>query len=45
MGRSRTVRAAALVTVGLAATACGDDAPPPDAPMDTAQRQEACEAA
>ena len=45
LGRSRTVRAAALVTVGLAATACGDETPPPDTPLDTVQRQEICEAA
>jgi uncharacterized protein YgiB involved in biofilm formation len=44
LGRSRTVRAAALVTVGLAAAAC-DDTPPPDAPVDAAQRQDICEAA
>lgn len=44
LGRSRTVRAAALVTVGLAATAC-DEAPLPDTPLDADQRLEACEAA
>jgi hypothetical protein len=44
LGRSRCVRAAALVTVGLAAAAC-DETPPPDTPLDSAQRLEACEAA
>lgn len=44
LGRSRCVRAAALVTVGLAASAC-DETPPPDAPLDSAQRLEVCEAA
>jgi uncharacterized protein YgiB involved in biofilm formation len=42
--RSRTVRAAALVTLGLGATAC-DDAPPTDLPGVAAARLEACRAA
>jgi uncharacterized protein YgiB involved in biofilm formation len=42
--RSRTVRAAALVTLGLGATAC-DDAPPGDLPGVAAARLEACRAA
>jgi hypothetical protein len=42
--RSRTVRAAALVTLGLGATAC-DDAPPGDLPGAAAARLEACRTA
>jgi uncharacterized protein YgiB involved in biofilm formation len=42
--RSRTVRAAALVTLGLGATAC-DDPPPSDLPAVAAARLEACRAA
>jgi hypothetical protein len=44
LGRSRTVRAAAIVSVGLAAAGC-DEAPLPDTPLDAAERVEACEAA
>lgn len=43
-GRSRTVRAAAIVSVGLSAAGC-DEAPLPDTPLDSAGRLEACEAA
>ncbi|BDG73984.1 DUF1190 domain-containing protein [Roseomonas fluvialis] len=42
--RSRTVRAAALVTLGLGATAC-DEAPPGDLPGAAAARLEACRTA
>lgn len=41
--RSRTVRAAALVTLGLGVTGCDD--PPPDLPGQTAARLDACRAA
>nr|WP_245211628.1 DUF1190 domain-containing protein [Neoroseomonas oryzicola] len=42
--RSRTVRAAALVTLGIGATAC-DEAPPPDLPGQAEARLDACRAA
>lgn len=42
--RSRTVRAAALVTLGLGAVGC-DEAPPPDLPGQTEARLDACRAA
>lgn len=42
--RSATVRAAALVTLGLGATAC-DEAPPPDLPGQAEARLDACRAA
>ncbi|MBR0681383.1 DUF1190 domain-containing protein [Roseomonas eburnea] len=42
--RSRTVRAAALVTLGLGAVGC-DEAPPPDLPGQAAARLDACRAA
>jgi uncharacterized protein YgiB involved in biofilm formation len=42
--RSRTVRAAALVTLGLGAVGC-DDTPPPDLPGQAEARLDACRAA
>lgn len=42
--RSRTVRAAALVTLGLGAASC-DEAPPPDLPGQTEARLDACRTA
>jgi hypothetical protein len=42
--RSRTVRAAALVTIGLGAAGC-DETPPPDLPGQTEARLDACRAA
>lgn len=42
--RSRTVRAAALVTLGLGAAGC-DETPPPDLPGQTEARLDACRAA
>lgn len=42
--RSRAVRAAALVTLGLGATGC-DEAPPQDLPGQTGARLDACRAA
>ena len=42
--RSRRVRAAALVTLGLGAAGC-DEAPPPDLPGQTEPRLDACRAA
>lgn len=42
--RSRTVRAAALVTIGLGAVGC-DETPPPDLPGQTEARLDACRAA
>jgi uncharacterized protein YgiB involved in biofilm formation len=42
--RSRRVRAAALVTLGLGAAGC-DEAPPPDLPGQTEARLDACRAA
>lgn len=43
--RSRQVRAAALISVGLGAAACDDAPPPPDVPGQTEARLAACRAA